>query len=513
MTFFGLWGLARHQDMGNDEVVSRWAAALPLRRLAHVLLHIDAVHGLYYLILHGWMIVGTSPATIRLPSMVAMVAAAVLMVILARRLSGSAWVGLFAGLIMAVTPFVSYYAQTARSYALVYACVLGATLALLSALDAEKAAAARTRIARRWALYAAVATVAAYLNEMALLVLAAHAVTVLLARYGRTAVRHWAAASAACVVLAIPVLAFSARQRGAVSGLLAPTLHDVGILYHDYFGATTAAALILVVAALCAVLPPGSWWRSRGGRADGGARADGRAQADGGARPEPAWWSSGGVSIPSVAVPLLLVPAGLLLAESRLALHLYQDRYVMYGEAGVALLAAAGAYRIGQWLAAAARRPELVLVPGLAVCMLAAVLQLGYQHDIRLPESRAYDYGGPAFFVAAHSRPGDGVLFMTSFYRKAELGYPSQFRDTSDFALAVSPSVAKPYQGINKPFTAIRPLMLRHSRIWVLGLRPSGSLAGEFGSESLVLRQHFRRVVMRGYKGIWLSLWIRRQPP
>ncbi len=90
MTFFGLWGLARHQDMGNDEVVSRWAGALPLGRLAHVLLHIDAVHGLYYLILHGWMIAGTSPATIRFPSVVAMAAAAVLLVILARRLSGSA---------------------------------------------------------------------------------------------------------------------------------------------------------------------------------------------------------------------------------------------------------------------------------------------------------------------------------------------------------------------------------------------------------------------------------------
>lgn len=68
MTFFGLWGLVRSEDMGNDEVVSRWAAMVPLGQLPHVLRHIDAVHGLYYLILHGWMIVGNSPATIRIPS-------------------------------------------------------------------------------------------------------------------------------------------------------------------------------------------------------------------------------------------------------------------------------------------------------------------------------------------------------------------------------------------------------------------------------------------------------------
>ena len=75
-----------------------------------------------------------------------MAAAAALMVILARRLTGSGWAALFAGLIMALTPIVSYYAQTARSYALVYACVLGRRWPCCSALQAETApGAARLR--------------------------------------------------------------------------------------------------------------------------------------------------------------------------------------------------------------------------------------------------------------------------------------------------------------------------------------------------------------------------------
>ena len=149
MAGLGAWGLARDSSMGNDEVATRWAALLPLHLLTHLLRHVDAVHGLYYLLMHGWMAVGTSPAVMRIPSVIAMVVAVALTVIIGRRLTGSAWTGLFAGLLVALTPTISYYAQTARSYALVFACVVGSTLALLHALAAEaRASEARATEAR-----------------------------------------------------------------------------------------------------------------------------------------------------------------------------------------------------------------------------------------------------------------------------------------------------------------------------------------------------------------------------
>jgi mannosyltransferase len=127
MACFGLWGLARQSAMGNDEAASRWAASLSLAQLAHLLRHVDAVHGLYYLLLHGWMAAGTSPAVLRVPSVIAMVAAAALMVILARRLTGPGragqLAGLFAGPVVALSPAVSYYAQThARTHWCTRAC-------------------------------------------------------------------------------------------------------------------------------------------------------------------------------------------------------------------------------------------------------------------------------------------------------------------------------------------------------------------------------------------------------
>jgi mannosyltransferase len=501
MTWFGLWGLARYSAMGNDEVASRWAASLSLGQLAHLVRHVDAVHALYYFVLHGWMAVGTSPAVLRVPSVIGMGGSAALIVILGRRLTGSGWAGLFAGLIMATTTSVSYYAQTARSYALVFACVLGQTLALVSALQAERAGAEANGITRRWLIYAALVVVGGYLNEMALLALAAHAITIVLSRAGWRTARHWAVTAVLSIALVTPLLVLSGLQHASASWIGRPGAYQVRLLYHDYFGATVISALLVGACAVVALLPPALGWQRRGSTAAGVS-----------AKPWSPWRRVGEVSLPTVAVPLLLFPAGLLLAESLITQPLYQDRYVEYGEAGAALLAGAGAYRIGRWLAAAARRPELAVVPGLAVCLCVPLLQLGAQRGERTPESRSFNFGGPSFFVGNHAHRGDGVLFMDSFFRKAELGYPDEFRKTSDIALAVSPASAASYLGANKPFSAIRPLMLRHRRIWVLGDLPSMRLqAGTLRDESLLLQHDFRRAVVRSFKGIWLTLWVRRR--
>ena len=92
----GWWGIARDNSMGNDEVATRWAALLPLRELVHLLSNVDAVHGLYYLLMHGWVALGSSPVALRIPSVIAMAVAAVLVTIIGRRLTGSGWAGLFA---------------------------------------------------------------------------------------------------------------------------------------------------------------------------------------------------------------------------------------------------------------------------------------------------------------------------------------------------------------------------------------------------------------------------------
>jgi mannosyltransferase len=505
MTVAGLWGLTRDSSMGNDEVATRWAALLPLRNLAHLLRHVDAVHGLYYVLMHAWVaIAGSGPTALRVPSVIAMVVAVALVSVLARQLTGSGWVALFAGLIMALTPTISYYAQTARPYAMVLAGVVATTLLLVQALRAETGTVSqqregRPRQALRWWIgYAVLVAISSYLNEMALLMLAAHAVTVLLARYGRRVFEHWLYAGIAGGVAVLPLLALSVAEHGAIGWIPRPGIPALKTLFDDYFGATTILALLVLACAVVAVLPDGS--------AGNASPAPGDAAGP--------WWR-GGVNLPSVAAPLLVIPAVLLVAESQVLHPLYVDRYVLYGEAGAALLAGAGVYRIGQWasgrLAVPGVRRMLIWLPGVVLCVLALVLQLGPDQRVRTPQSRAYDFGGPSRYVGAHARAGDGVLYFDTFFRKAELGYPQDFTKITDFAVAVPPRQAGDFRGTDKSFAATLPLMLRYQRVWVIGAQPSANLrASLYRQQSQALAQYFTQIDIQQFRGMTVTLWQRR---
>jgi mannosyltransferase len=404
MVAAGWRGIACENSMGNDEVATRWAAQLSLRELAHLLRHVDAVHGLYYLLMHGWTVLGTSPAVIRIPSVIAMVVA----------------------------------------------CVLGSTLALLYAMEAEAAGPGPGAGDRRGGAGPALADLRRAggpwrLPERNVAAGAGGARDHGRARPVRAANRGAVAAAAAGgVALTAPLLLLSLREHGAVGWINRPSLTDLRILVQDYFGANILV-IVLLIGCAAAVVPSPRAWR------------------------ETAWWRSGGISLPSVAVPLLVVPAAILIGESIIAVPLY----VLYGEAGAALLAGGGCYRAGRWLRSTAGLRALIWVPGVIVCLCVLLLQLAPQHRVRTPGSRRYDYGGPSRYIAEHARPGDGILFFGKFYRKAELGYPADFRNTSDFAMAVSPLRAGDFQGRDKPFAITYPLMLDHRRIWVFGTRPS----------------------------------------
>jgi mannosyltransferase len=344
---------------------------------------------------------------------------------------------------------------------------------------------------------------------MSLLVLAAHAVTVALGRYRPVALRHWALAGGAGAALVIPLVLISARQHASVSWISRPGATDLRILVQDYFAVAPVAAAVLIACAIVAVLPV------RAGNAGTPvAAASERAWAGTGAgtgADSARWWLRAGVSLPSVALPLLIVPAVILIGESLVGPPLYVDRYVLFGESGAALLAGAGLYRVGQWLRTATRRRWLVWAPGAIVCLAVLLLQIGPQQNIRTPGSRLYDFTSPARYLGANARPGDGVLFFDNFFRKDRLVYPRDFSNTDDFGQAESPAQAGSFRGTDKPFATSLPLILGHRRIWVVGVAPSPRLPTLLlRQQSLALLQHFTLVSQRRFRGIDVTLWVRR---
>ena len=499
MAVLGLWGLARDSSMGNDEVATRWAALLSLRDLAHLLNTVDAVHGLYYLVMHVWVAVGTSPTVLRIPSVLAMIVAVALTAILGRRLTGSGWVALFSGLVMALTPVITYYAQTARSYAMVVTCVLGATLVLLRALNAEVTGAAGTVVARRWVAYGALVTLGGYLNELSLLIVAAHAVTVLLARYGRRTVRHWAAAAAVGAGLVLPLVVISIRESGAVHWITRPGLAELRILFQDYFGATTAAAVLVLACAIVAVLPPDGWWRRRrasaaaGQSGAGGARAAARAGWCRREAPSPPGGAVAGSACP---------PSRRRCSWSRphsCSVSPWSRRRSMSTDMSFTARRERPCWRApgctGSGAGCATRRTgeRCSGCRAWSCARLRCCCRSGRSSASAPRTAGRTTSASVSKFVGAHARTGDGVLFFGTFYRKARLGYPADFAKISDFAMKVSPEQAGTFRGRNKPFALTEPLMLAHQRIWVIGAEPSGQLPpGEYQAESLELEDQLR---------------------
>jgi mannosyltransferase len=326
-----------------------------------------------------------------------------------------------------------------------------------------------------------------------LLVLAAHAVTLALCRFKWDMIRRWALAAAGGAALVSPLALVSLLQHASVSWIGPPTVIELRVQLQDYFGVTPLAAAIVGACVIIAVLPP--WGDTQ--PAAPGVSAPGVA-----AEPR--------LSLPSVAVPLLIVPVALLMGESFIGPPLYVDRYVLFGECGAALLAGAGVVRLGRWLRTATGQRWLIWAPGIVVCVAVFAAQLAPQQSIRMPRSRLFDFNAPARYIGANARPGDGVLFFDTFFRKDRLLYPRDFANTDDFGQAHSPVQEGTFRGTDKAFRKVRPLILDHSRIWVVGMAPSDHLATWLlTQQSRELMRYFVLVSTRHFRGIDVTLWRR----
>ncbi|MFR9780032.1 glycosyltransferase family 39 protein [Micromonospora sp. MS34] len=346
-----------HAQLWRDELATWSAAARPVGDLVRLAGTIDAATGPYYLFMHGWTAVfGASPTALRLPSALAMAAAAGITARLGERLA-SARVGLLAGLLFAVLPGTSRYGQEARPYALATLFAVLATLLLVEAL--------RRPTWRRWAGYAIVSAVLGLTHLIAVTLLAAHGLVVLLAaRRGRRGLLwRWLLAMLPVVLVVTPLLLVARGQRSRqLNWVHLAHLADLAALPGGVAQSGVAGGLLVGLAAL------------------GAGRLGRRALLPGAA----------------VLLPVLLLFA----AGTRVPL--WVNRYLVFTIPFACLLAGA---------ALAAVR----LAPALAVVTLAGLLGLPDQAALRRthewPRTAPVDYAGAARVISEHQQPGDAIVY------------------------------------------------------------------------------------------------------
>jgi mannosyltransferase len=372
MAILGLWQIGR-PEFWHDELVTLDVVTRSLWNVAGLLENVDAVHGLYYLIMHLWTeVFGTSRAALRLPSALAMIGAAAVIALIGRRLFNK-WAGVLGGLTFALIPMTTRFAQEARSYAFTILFAALVTWLLLRAVDRGGL--------RAWCWYAmSLATMGAF-NLVAMSIVAGHAVGlgVMRADGDGTARQPWrpfAGAVAASALLIAP-LAYLGSTQAFRQVAWVPKL-DLWHIWPQVFTSTAVAVAILVLAALA---PFGGRLRRVG-------------------------FIAAVATVPLLAIWLI----------SLVEFNYFFSKYFLFTVPAWAVLAGAGLAAL-RWRIASTAAVALVAVlalPGQEV--VRARLGHGWYTYPQAPLNQPLDYRGAAKVIADNYQPGDGVVYPRGGY-------------------------------------------------------------------------------------------------
>jgi mannosyltransferase len=396
-------------SLWGDEAASLMSAERPLGSLFRMLQHVDAVHGTYYLGLHGWIdLFGTSPFAIRLPSAIGAGLCTAAVVVLARRLSSTS-TAVVAGIVCAVLPRMTYAGEEARSYAFSAAIAAWLTVILVELLMRTR------RPAWLWVAYGTLLAFGCYVFLYVILIAAAHALVLVVRRPGRAVVRRWAISVACAVIAAGPIIVMAYLERSQVGYLTGRTEVTGQSIFVDlWFGAVPFAVLAwgLVIGAGVLVIVR----RMRGGR------------------PYPAH-PFRPLTLAAVAACWLVVPAVLLIGSSPF-IALFTARYLTFLAPAAAILIACAMVRIADAVTPRARLIALIALTAIVVATAApiSVAQRG-------PYAKNHsDWAQISAVVGAHAAPGDAVAFdeSTRPSRRTRLAmrtYPRGFVGLKDVTL------------------------------------------------------------------------------
>jgi mannosyltransferase len=475
----------------RDEAATLAAIRRPFGAMIRMLGNVDAVHGSYYVLMWGLSrIFGYGELAMRFPSVIAMTVAAAFVAALGRRVF-SPGAGLAAGLLFAVVPDISLYGQDARSYALVTMMGAIASYLLVRALgragpelpsaaalaDAGTAAApARPRgwIRRHgwWIGYAASLSMLGILNIFGLLLIPAHALTMLIicrrpipGASRRRLALAWLACAVIATVVTSPLLRLGYQQRGQISWLTSPGYSGL-VSVTKLLGPQlmSLGVFLVVVAAIVAVAV-----RSPGGLASS---------------------RFGPLSV--LAVPWLVLPPALLLGASVIT-PVYTFRYILFCIPAAVLLG--GAALASLW------RPVAVLA-------FIAIVALGFSGLVgyRQPGGHGDNIRQADMLISISRQPGDVVYYPNPNAESFGAAYPKGLGQLRNIETGRGAIASGTLGGTNVSTAVLRQRLAHVHRLWVVEI-DSSSPAG-----SVLHGLHFHLQWFWQSSDIWLKLYVRYPP-
>jgi mannosyltransferase len=392
-------GGAGRPSFWYDEAATISAAySRSLGQLWRMLGNVDAVHGLYYLLMHGWFqIFPPTEFWSRAPSGLAIGGAAAGVVVLGKQFS-SRTVAVSSGVVCGILPRTTWAGIEARPYAMSMMAAVWLTVLLVVA--------ARRESRWVWLSYGIALALSILLDMYLVLVLMVHVVFMCAFQRGRTVLVPFAITS----VLAVCALApFAIEVVGQVQQIkwIAPighrTIEDVTV--QQYFERSPPFAILsaLVVAAAIVV------WRCTSAKLDETDR-----------------------QLLTLAVAWLVVPTALIVVWSALVHPIYTPRYLSFTAPAMALILGVciGALAVKPWVATA------------LVSLFAIAAAPNYVRAQRNAYAKyGMDYSQVADLITAKAAPGecllvnDTVTFMPAPMRPLMAARPDAYRKLIDLTL------------------------------------------------------------------------------
>jgi mannosyltransferase len=396
-----LAGAARPSFWYDEAATISAAYGRSLAQLWQMLGNVDAVHGLYYLFMHGWFQV--FPPTefwSRAPSGLAVGGAAAGVVVLGKQFS-SRTVALSAGVLCGILPRTTWAGIEARPYAMSMMAAVWLTVLLVVA--------ARRESRWCWLAYGSALALSILLDMYLALVLLAHVVFMCTFRRTRTVLISFAVTSGLTVCALAP---FMLEVVGQVQQIkwIAPigrrTIEDV--LVQQYFERSPPFAVLSALVALAAIV----LWR---------------------------WTSTelpeGDRQLLTLAAAWLVIPTALIVIWSAAVHPVYTPRYLSFTAPAMALI-------LGVCVGALAVKPWVAPMLAALVSLFALAATPNYLRAQRNPYAKyGMDYSQVADLITAKAAPGDCLLvndtvtFMPAPMRPLMAARPDAYRKLVDLTL------------------------------------------------------------------------------
>ena len=359
---------------------------------------VDAVHGLYYLLMHGWFrIFPPTEFWSRAPSGLAVGVAAAGVVVLAKQFS-SRTVAVSSGVLCAILPRATWAGIEARPYALSMMAAVWLTVLLVHA--------ARRNEARVWLGYGIALAASILLDLYLVLLLLAHVAFLCLYRGSRAVLVRFAITSVLAAGAVAPFVVQAVGQAHQIiwiEPLGRRTIEDVAV--QQYFERSPPFTIVsgLVVATAIALWLCTSAQLAQGDR-----------------------------HLLTLAIGWIVIPTALILVWSALIHPIYTSRYLCFTAPAMALI-------LGVCTGAVAARPW-------AAAVIVGVFALAATPNYVLAQRGPYakygmDYSQVADLITAKAAPGqcllvnDTVTFMPAPMRPLLAARPDAYRKLIDLSL------------------------------------------------------------------------------